>query len=409
MNWHLDDDFRLDWSAGVISEMESTTDSVDVSTTMYPLYDKEDEIIFEDEIDVIHSVALDLLQLVPAKFRSSQILIDYLQEAGLLLGDQLTKIRDIPKLLGPNTVSSIEYLRYLGSVIGVSFPPEDETTEEEMRKTLSQAIDWYKMKGTYHSVLVVALIQAFTVNLYDMYTNDYSNFYLVDWFVGGENENPSGFDASYYKSPHFAVEVLLNQVKEVDSGLFLWRSEYLDNLYNRVEETRPVHTVPHYMILLNPKTDEFGHVIEVSGQIKTRVTSDWEYGIKYFDMEGSGEAWNFDDGTFFDQSAEAFVKSITKWVLGTGSCDLEGSNIDIQVPILEGSINPDNITVEIDKIRFEFVVPKNIEQDGISELGLYIPGVPDTLMVISNFPMINKDNRTEIHVIVEVYNKDLSI
>ena len=410
--WQLDDNFHLDESLGAIDEIE-LEETATRQMILNPLYDREDELVFEDELSVIHAVALDLMQLVPAKFRNSQILIDYLAEAGLLIGDQLTKIRDLPKLLGPNTVTSMKYLRYLGALIGVNFPPEDETSEEEMYKTLIYAIDWYKVKGTYHSLAIISLIQGFTVNIYDMYAENESayennDFVLVEWWAGRENVNPPGVLG--FKSPHFAVEILLNQVREetAGSGVYLWLASALNNMYSKVEETRPVHTVPHYMLLMSPKTDEFGHVIEVDGDIRTKIlTANWVTGTRYFDMLESGTVWNFDEGAHFDESAEDFLKSITKFVFGTGTCNLDDPGADIQDYAFDGVIDPDNTIITKDKITFEFIVPKVVEQDGLTELGLYVPGAPDSLVVLANFPKIDKDDRVEIHVILEVYKKNL--
>lgn len=426
--WKLDDGYFLDWEnqVSIDAEVEFSLDPPSGTYTARPFTDEDRDLVIncEFELDVTHAVALDLLQLVPEKFRYRPGLIDFLNQASILTGSWFTNVRDIVNLLSPNTVGSTEYLRHLGALIGVVFPPEDETSEAEMRRTLVQAIDWYKIKGTYESVQIISLIQSFTVNLYDMYTDDYSTFYITDWFVGDEDENPPGFDSSYYKSPHFGIEVLLNQMYTGASGAsgegtsgdfyYLWETNYLDNLYDKVEETRPVHTVPHYLLLLNPQTDEFGHIIEVDGEIHTAVTTLWEISVKYFDMQGSTNQWNFDDGTYFDQSAEAFIKSVTKWVLGTGSHDFTasgfdfGSGFDLKNPALTGTIDSGDITIDEEKITYQFIVPKATVQNGISELGLYIPGSPDQLVIASVFPDINKDSRVELRVKVEIYKKDLS-
>lgn len=406
--WHLDESFHIDPEEAAKVEGEVTF-SIDTEYTVRPSFN---DLTIESEIElyVLHTVPIDLLPLVPEKFRKSEILIDYLEEAGLLVGSWLTNVRDIIKLLNPNTTS---YLKYLGALIGVEFSPEDETSLIKMRKELVHAIDWYKLKGTYQSVQIISLIQQFTTNFYDMYTDDYVHFYMTDWFVGDENENPSGFDSDYYKSPHFGLEVLLNKVYEAGSSAsllgYLWRSSYLNNFYKHVERTRPVHTVPHYMLLLNPKTDELGHVIEVDGEIKTRVLGDWELSTKYFDMQESDDIWNFDDGIHFDQSETGFIKSITKWVLGTGNypCDLDEPGFDLENPVRWGTIEGEDIIITDEKIIFEFTVPKVIVQSGISELGLYIPGTPDKLVVASCFPRIDKDSRVQLRVSVEVFKKDL--
>ena len=407
-NWFLDNGIHIDLGTATEIDVEVEFSIVD-TYTHNAFLDRELEINTNIELELFAGVALDLLQLVPEKFRSSQILIDYLSEAGLQVGSWMTKVEDIVKLENPYTVSSMDYLRQLGVLIGVKFPPEDDTSELEMRKTLAQAIDWYKLKGTYQAEQIIALIYQFTINIYDMYTNNYSDFSMVEWFVGDEDENPSGFDNTYYKSPHFGLEILLNRVYEYGSLSYLWRANYSDNFIDQIEEQRPVHTVPHYLILLNPKTDEFGHSIEVDGEIYTKVLGSWEVASKYFDMVGSPDFWNFDDGTYFDQSETAFLKSITKWVLGTGNYPYSASAATtIETPVLTGSIDPDDITIEDDKIIFEFIIPKAIVQDDITELGLYVPGSPDTLMILSVFPKVNKSNSVEMHVQVEVYKSDLS-
>lgn len=398
--WRLDDGHFLDEESRAELASEGTL-TLDLTYIAQPLADIELVSECELSISVIQAVALDLLELVPEKFQGSLILQDYLEEASTQIGSWLSSVKNIVKLVNPNTVGTIPYLRYLGALIGVEFSPEDEATEASMRKELVNAISWYKLKGTYESIQILSLIQQFTVNFYDMYTNDYDTFYMTDWFVGDEDENPPGFDSSYYKSPHFGLEVLLNKVFEVGSERYLWRSTYLDNLIAQVEKTRPVHTVPHYLLLLNPKTDELGHIIEVDGEIRTKVLGSWEYSTKYFDMTGAN-AWTFDDGTVFDQSTTGFINSITRYVLGTGG------SYAISNPVIEGTIDAADITITEEKIVFEFILPRSEVQDGINELGLYSTGSGGTLVLASIFPKIDKANNVELRVVVEIYKSDLS-
>jgi hypothetical protein len=417
-DWHLDEGYYLDWENSATIEMEMDFD-ISYTVAHRPFLDTEIEMEMEFSIEYQHSVALDLLRLIPVKYHSSQILLDYVDEVELEVGSWLTKVRDIVKLSNPDLVTSRTYLKNIAALIGLGLPPEDETTIAEIKRDIAQAIPWYKIKGTYKSIQIIALVQKFTVNLYDMYTKNYNTFYMTEWFVGDENENPPGFDSSYYKSPHFGIEVLLNRVYAIGTGESgtsggiisncLWQSSYLDNLYSRVEDTRPVHAVPHYILLLNPKTDEFGHVVEVDGDIYCRVMGDWQISTKYFDQQGSGEAWNFDDGTNFDESPDAFVKSILKWKLGTGNypcslCADSGADFVVENPVLDGDIDPDNINISSEKITFEFVVPKSTKK-GISELGLFTSG--GKLVVGSCFPKIDLDTRVELRVLVEIYRKDL--
>ena len=418
--WYLDTGYYLDEDHDAVLAAETEFSSAKEQLEMHLATDRYLEMRGYLDGIVRHSVSLDLLPLIPRKFHSSDILQEFVREAGVQFGEFLTKIRDIPDILNPNVITDPTYLRHLGYLIGVVFPPEDETSINEMRKTLSEAVDWYKIKGTYRALAIIAYISGLTVNFYDMYTNDYVSFLPVDWFVGDEGENPPGFDSSYYKSPHFGMEVLLNKIYSASTGEsgasgetaynYLWRPPYINSLALQVEEVRPVHTVPHFSILLNPQTDEFGHIIEVEGEIKAKVTSDWQFGIKYFDPIGSDQIWNFDDeDIFFDSSEGGFIKTILKYKLGTGDGGVYSSFPALQNIVYEGSIDPSDITLLSDRYRFEFVVPKNVELSNISELGLYIPNSPDTLVVVSNFPKIIKDKRLSLRVLVEVFKQDLRV
>jgi len=424
INWHLDDGYHIDWGAVVVIENEEFTFSITEQYIHRPFKDAGVKMVIESEItlNVLHFVALDLLRLIPLKYHSSQILKDFIDEVELQTGSWFTAVRDIYKLLNPDLVASREYLKQLGALTAVTFPPEDVSTEAEIRRNIVQAVDWYKVKGSYLAVQIISMIQKFDINFYDMYTNDYVHFYMTDWFVGDEGENPPGFDSSYYKSPHFGIEILLDKVYGIESStgiesgeasnLYLWQASYLNNLHKKIEEVRPVHTVPHFVLLLNPKTDELSNVIETSGEIYTKVLANWITSSKYFDMEDSGEAWNFDGGIYFDQLATSFLKSITKWVLGTGNYpsapeNFDAPGFDVENPVLTGSIDPDNIVISEEKIIFEFIVEKGVEQNDISELGLYIPGSPDKLVLGSCFPKIDKDSRVELRVMVEVFRKSL--
>jgi uncharacterized membrane protein YgcG len=425
MAWRFDTGYHFDAVEEAVIEGEMSLEMT--FTQIHRPFDSV-EIIGEMEVEQesIFAVALDLLRLLPEYYHTKEILMDYVDEVELQVGGWLTSIRDINKLQNPNLVSTRAYLINIANLIGLKIPPEDTSTEDEIRRSISQAIDWYKIKGTYQSVEVIALIQKFTVNLYDMYTNDYVIFYLTDWFVGEENENPPGFDSSYYKSPHFGVEVLLNQVYSSSSGSgasggsgtissiilqsgsgsggastsHLWQADYLDNFYDGVELTRPVHTVPHYVLNLNPKTDEFQHVIEVDGNIRTRVFSTWQFVTKYFDTDEE-----FDSDINFDESVTSFIYSITKFVLGTGSGNINSGSWAPVTPVLQGTIDNSDIVIDDNKITFSIIVPRAIAQNGIKELALYTSD--DKLVIGSVFPYIDKDSRVELKIKLEVWKESL--
>lgn len=378
------------------------------AATQEPLSDKSLESSFDLELVWISLVSIDLLRLVPEKFRTSQILVDYLDEAGIQVSTWLSYVRDISKILNTRTTSDTTYLRNLGAMIGVVLPPKDSASVAEMKKSIQQAIEWYKVKGSYTSIDVISNIQTLTTTLYDMYTNDYTTFVLTEWFVGDENENPPGLDSSYYKSPHFGLEISLNRVFTDIGGEYLWASETLDNLAQKVEETRPVHTVPHYLLFLNPRTDESRNVYVMPGEITSRVTANWTFTVYHLDEPESSETWSLDEGIPLDASLIPDIYTITKWCFGTGTSDITDPSWSVASPVLIGSIDPTDIVVTDQKITFNFIVPKTVVQDGLTELGLYIPGAPDVLVAGSTFPSIDKDDREELRVAFEVYLGDLT-
>lgn len=261
----------------------------------------------------------NLLNLIPEKFTDSQLLIDFMSEVSTLIGEYLNNVNEMQLLQDPNNVP-IAYLKYLGKLIGVTLPDVDTTSEKELRREVLQAIDWYKIKGTYHAMQIIISASGLTVNLYDMYTNDYVTFSIQDWFVGEEDENPTGLDSSYYKSPHFGFEILLIIVHNTDAlGDHLWRDALFTNVDDRIEKVRPINTVPHYWLLLNPLTDESGTAIESLGKVFCKVTENWSYDKLYFDTGESGHVFDTGDPDYlFDIDIESFLDSIVTWKLGTG-------------------------------------------------------------------------------------------
>lgn len=348
------------------------------------------------------------------------IITDYTDVVGEVVREWIDSIDKIEDLLNPE-IAPAEYLVYLGKLIGVtppaSFDSADADSVSQFRSTLNQAIDWYKMKGTYHSIQIIALILGLDITIFDMYTNDYSTFVYEEWFVGKEvDENPDGLDDTYYKSPHFGVWENLKYVYPVTAAQpygHLWASSYLPDLLDYIEVTRPVHTVPHFVLYLNPVTDKYETAWTVDGNIETQLKNIWSDQGVFFDRDsiGSGEGFDFDDGTLFDTSSVTSVQDITKWVLGTGwdgSAVDDSGYTDVKTPALEGTIDANDITDEGDYYKLRFTVPKASVQAGINELGLYIPGTPDLLITLSVFPDIEKNSLVELIIDVYIYKEELS-
>jgi len=409
MGWDFDDGFHFDTGSTGGFDIES---EVDYGSIRFE-YNEIGDCVIDSEvsIDVNYTKFVDLLPLVPEKFRSSAVLQGYLYAEGIFVGIWLSKIDDIRYMLDPNRVGET-YIGYLADLINVTLKSDVDSTILDLRRQVLNAVDWYKMKGTYGALDVITYMYQIDVTIYDMYTNDYINFYTTDWYVGDEGVNPTGFDSTYYKSPHFGVEVLLDRNRGTDSTPKLWESDYLDGFREYIEETRPINTVPHYIILLNAITDTTGDVYTITNPIiRTKVYGDWDAATLRFDQGevlGSAEEWYFDEGNYFDQSQSAFLNGITKYVLGTGSKGVvPDDSWDIETSAITGTITADNITIYSDRVEYEFTI-SSVNQDGISELAMYTPGTPDTLRIGCTFPDIDLTDDIELKILIQVYFSDLA-
>lgn len=354
-------------------------------------------------VEIEYSKFLDLLQLIPEKFRGSIILQDYLYEVGILTGAWLSEIDELKYLLDPYSVEE-EWIQNLADLLGVTLSEAEDATIEERRRQLIQTVDFYKLKGTYQSLEVVMYLLGKHIEIYDMYTDDYATFVQEEWFVGNEGENPPGLNSSYYKSPHFGLAARLNRVYESGSAQYLWQEGMFTEIAAKVETIRPINTVPHYILDLKPITTESGDVYTVDGDIKTKVMIDWEFVRLYLDMGslGSGQEWYLDDGKHLDWSKDAFLDTITKWKLGVGNKGVSPgeSGFAMASVILSGSIT--SKTIYDDRIEFVFTIGPGTIQAGISELGLFLDD-NTTLVIASTFPDIDLETVATLQVTVVLY------
>jgi hypothetical protein len=419
----------VNWDAYNTAVVTGTFD-VDLAVEQYSateILDSEDEFLIS--LVENYSRFIDLMEMIPLKFRDSLALQQFMSEAGLQVGSWIGQINDLVGMLdkysaGDTNTFGFSPLNGLSNLLGLTLIVNDTTTTDEKRRQLIQVIDWYKMKGTYQAIQFIGYLFQVTLNFWDLYTDDYVTFVEEPWFVGNsESENPGGLDPSYYKSPHFGFEIVLDKVYGVDPDIYLFEPTQLTNMAIYVELVRPVNTVPHYSILLRPECDESGAVREVDGQIKTCTIGLWEFTKLYFDraspngivIDNSGNfvidnlgnqvtayvPVYFDDSNFFDYSRDAFLNSIVKWELGTGNKGVSPDTVGfaIQTPVLSGSI--DEITIYLNRTEYIIKVTGSSQQ-GLSELGLYLVD-GTTLEIASTFPDINLSADVTLKVQVIIY------
>jgi len=103
------------------------------------------EIVSDCEFDEDYSSFIDLIKLVPTKFRESTLLQQYLQEVGTLVGTWLGNINDLSSLVDKYTVQD-SYIQKLADLVNLSILSDETTSIEEKRRQLVQVIEWYKLK-----------------------------------------------------------------------------------------------------------------------------------------------------------------------------------------------------------------------------------------------------------------------
>jgi hypothetical protein len=396
----FDNNANFDAIPGMAMNIEMTMESV-LTGTVRSLDDLSG-IEVEMSVDITYSKFLDLLSLVPEKFRESALLIAYLNAVGIYGGAWLSLIDEILYLLDPYSVD-VTYIDKLAGNIGLTLVRNSDTTEANLRLQIVQACEWYKMKGTYNALAIISYISKLPITIYDMYTKDYAAFVKTPWFVGEEGENPSDLDSTYYKSPHFTLEVLLGINYGTDSsssggGGYLWDSTLFNNLSQQIEEIRPVNTVPHYEIVLQPDTDETGNAVETNYNILTAVSGSWVFSRRHFDT-----SLNFDDSIRFDWTYDTFINNITIWKLGTGNKGISPDSsafTGLETIVLTGTVTP---TIYADYIEFDFTVASGTVQTGLSELGLYLSD-GTTLVCASTFPDIDKHSGVVLRIRLRIYN-----
>lgn len=406
LGWNFDEAINLDDSFN-FDDADSRAISITSSVELYPAsmhyYANEvRDITIKSIIDDVTSPVsyVDLIRLIPEKFRSSQMMIDYMDAVSMEVGSWIASIDEIVNLLNPYTVGK-SYIGKLGALLGLKLRVTDDANISDLRRQVVDAVAWIKSKGTYQSLELIGYLTGYDIEIKDLYTNDYANFVEQDWFIADyEEENPPGLDSSYYKSPHFGFNILLNTLYDEGSGQYLWRDSMFTNINEDIDLVRPINTVPHIGAVLNASTYDDGEVYTTAVDVMTAITSDWTYERIFFD-DGT---WVFDDGTFLDRSDSLtnFVNSITKFKIGTGNKGTppEGSSFVLDSVVYTGTI--DSKTIYDDRIEFIVILDTALTYSALSEIGLFFND-ETTMLLASTFPDVDKTEGMELKFLITVY------
>jgi len=383
-------------------------------------------------------MSVNLLQLIPLKFQDSDILQTLIEVLEERVTEWNENIAGLQQLQDPYNVPAT-YLQQLANQIGFKLSTYSTVTDATRRKELVGAVDWYKMKGTYQSLGLISLWADFNFTIYDKYCNsetNYNNGVFIDeeWFVGDEDENPTDLDSSYFKTPHFGLNINLDQIYAAGTytegylDRHLWRPSLFVGVANHVEKTRPVNTIPAYQILHICITDESLNAFTITAtDVITRIIGNWSYDQIHFDEtresesgdeSGTDENYHFDDNLHFDTNIEDFIESISVWKLSVGETVESGeSGIDTLIDLTEDAPSGGFVLSDIvqtgtidkyyiysDRIEFYFTLAQSVIQYNINEIGLYrVVDNVEELMIASTCPKINKGNNVSLKVKIIVY------
>lgn len=193
---HFDEGYSFDSESCNIVDIAFGVDLLEVYHAAEP---SDIDIIFDVDFIENYSDYVDLMQLVPRKFRGSVLLQQLLFECGLRVGGWVGYTRDLLTLLNPNDVPEA-YIQALADIVGLDMIVDASTPVAEKRRQLIQAIPWYKMCGTYQALSYIQYIVGLNLNIKDTYTNDYVTFVPVDWFVGVDRMHTLSNDSFEYWS-----------------------------------------------------------------------------------------------------------------------------------------------------------------------------------------------------------------
>jgi len=326
-------------------------------------------------------------------------MIEYLQSLGQWLDENPQEgMADL--LAGINPVGvEIDFLHFLGELIGLTISRQSGLSDDELRRQVTEAVDWYRVKGTYASANTVLYTLGFSARIYDLWTSDYLTFVRVPFFTGYMADPYSlyglymdsglfmdtGIDLDYFfKSPHFDVEIDL--ISFVLSGgiEYLLSADRLTEAIEALENVRPVNTVPHYFFELAALTDESQTPYTITQtHVATTVTTSWNRNVPILD-----DGRMLDDNLFMDLESESFLSGITKFKIGTGNYGVtpDASMTDLADPTYTGDVI--GYEVLADRVRFTFEVPEGTTAD-ISEFGLF-DEAGTTMFAIGTCPIIHK-------------------
>jgi hypothetical protein len=334
--------------------------------------------------------------LIPNKFRNAPRVYEYLDAIGQWLDENAqTKLDGLLNLVDVRTVPD-QYLQNLADCIGLTLNQSIASSDADLRHQIENAVDWYKIKGTYKAITVILYTVQLSANVYDLYSLDYKNFVRMYWFSLGVDDPtqfqvyPNSWVPGMYKTPHFDIEVELLLVFGTNPTWYLISGDQFAIAQALIEQVRPANTVPHYYAkVAGSASTNFLVNTVVSSQVSTvLIQANWQALVYTLD---NNPLKYMDQGDIFDFTLDSFLQSWDVFQIGTGNIGVLPSPTatGLANPIFTGNIN--SIVINSNNVILTADVPASFATAGITEFGIFSSN-GYILQVLVTTPSINKVN-----------------
>lgn len=330
---------------------------------------------------------LDLLPLLPAKFRSLTLMQDLVSVLSKETARWMDLTAGLGGLIDVNNCPD-DFIPLLGQLVNVNL--EGVSDYSEMRRRVRDAVPFYKVKGSYNGIW---FITPYTTAFTEMYAIDATaynagNFQTSDWEIERvPGVLPSGITTGSYKTPHMGVFLCLDTIIDIaGTDYLLFADDRLLEFKSEFIRTKPVMVFPHFGFRLTGGSRADGVPVIGPGGVMTRSLP--AGGIIFDDSP-----LKICDDTPLEECDLGSLSSPTRWITGTLT---DGSFAP------GGSTHVFNTAPQVVNIANGIKVIFTIEGHvltGVTQIGVYSSS---TQIIALNFPPINLTSVYPLRVEVTV-------
>ena len=223
-----------------------------------PGYDWSDPV---EQIVLTQYFRKNLINYVPPEFTyldsfsGFDDLVNFIQVFAVTMDELKDYIDSFVEIFDIDRCES-KYLPSIAAILGYDLNRGDSV--ESQRRQLKTAVGWYKVKGTHESFKILFYSLGYTIDLWELWTEDYSTFHkflpslpaTVPDDVPPDNLDLIENGGTWYRSPHFAIEfTALGPPNLTPEGL-----RYIES---RISQIRPAHTVLEYLRYVLSMTENY--------------------------------------------------------------------------------------------------------------------------------------------------------